>query len=68
LRVLLRAIVNLAPYTFADNLSQDIADENEPRSAEDVFLATIDATADDKLTCRHRSRGRLRPTATEEGT
>ncbi len=50
LRVLLRAIVNLDPYTFADDLAEDIAHENEPRSAEEVLLATIDATADDKLT------------------
>ncbi len=50
LRVLLRAIVNLDPYTFADDLAEDIANENEPRSAEEVLLATIDATADDKLT------------------
>ena len=50
LRVLLRAIVNLDPYTFADDLAEDIADENERRSAEEVLLATIDATADDKLT------------------
>ncbi len=52
LRMLLRAIVNLDPYTFADDLAEDIAadDENEKRSAEEVLLATIDATADDKLT------------------
>ena len=50
LRVLLRAIVNLDPYTFADDLAEDIADENEARSAEEVLLATIDATADEKLT------------------
>ena len=50
LRVLLRAIVNLDPYTFVDDLAEDIADENEARSAEEVLLATIDATADDKLT------------------
>ncbi len=50
LRVLLRAIVNLDPYTFADDLAEEIADENERRSAEEVLLATIDATADDKLT------------------
>ena len=50
LRVLLRAIVNLDPYTFADDLAEDIADENEQRSAEEVLLATLDATADDKLT------------------
>jgi pimeloyl-ACP methyl ester carboxylesterase len=50
LRVLLRAIVNLDPYTFADDLSEDIADENDHRSAEEVLLSTIDNTTDDKLT------------------
>ncbi len=50
LRVLLRAIVNLDPYTFADDLAEDIADENEQRSAEEVLLSTIDNTTDDKLT------------------
>ena len=50
LRVLLRAIVNLDPYTFADDLAEDIADESERRGAEEVLLATIDATVDDKLT------------------
>ena len=52
LRVVLRAIVNLDPYTFADDLAEDIAadNENEQRSAEEVLLSTIDATADDKLT------------------
>ena len=49
LRVLLRAIVNLDPYTFADDLAEDIADENEQRSAEEVLLSTIDNTTDDKL-------------------
>ncbi len=50
MRVLLRAIVNLDPYTFADDLAEDIADENDRRSSEEVLLAAIDATADDKLT------------------
>ncbi len=50
LRVVLRAIVNLDPYTFADDLAEDIADENERRSAEEVLLSIIDNTADDKLT------------------
>ena len=48
LRVLLRAIVNLDPYTFADDVAGD--NENEQRSAEEVLLSAIDATADDKLT------------------
>ena len=53
LRVLLRAMVNLDPYTFADNLTVDVDgdDENDRRSAEEVLLSTIDSTADDKLTC-----------------
>ena len=50
LRVLLRAIVNLDPYTFADDLAEDTADENDKRSAEEVLLAAIDGTTDDKLT------------------
>ncbi len=52
LRVLLRAFVNLDPYTFADDLAEDIAAdrENDQRSAEEVLLSTIDATADDELT------------------
>ena len=50
LRVLLRAIVNLDPYTFADDLAEDTANENDKRSAEEVLLAAIDNTADDKLT------------------
>ena len=52
LRVLLRALVNLDPYTFADDLADDDGgdNENEQRSAEEVLLSTIDATADDKLT------------------
>ena len=52
LRVVLRAIVNLDPYTFADDLAEDIAadNENEKRSPEELLLATIDTTADAKLT------------------
>ncbi len=52
LRVLLRALVNLDPYTFADDLAEDITadNENEQRSAEEILLSTIDATADDQLT------------------
>jgi ParB family chromosome partitioning protein len=50
LRVLLRAFVNLDPYTFADDLAEDVADENERGSTEEVLLAAIDGTGDDKLT------------------
>ncbi len=49
---MLRAIVNLDPYTFADDLADDIAgeNENEQRTAEEVLLSTIDSLTDDKLT------------------
>ena len=50
LRVLLRAIVNLDPYSFADDLAENIADVTDRSSPEEVLLATIDATADNKLT------------------
>jgi len=47
LRVILRALVNLDPYTFSDDMADDMADE---RSAEEVLLALIEGTGDDKLT------------------
>ena len=47
---LLRAIVNLEPYTVADDLAEDIANDNEQRSAEEVLLAALDNTGDDMLT------------------
>jgi ParB family transcriptional regulator, chromosome partitioning protein len=54
LRVVLRALVNLDPYTFADDLADELstADENknDHRSAEEVLLATVDSTADEQLT------------------
>jgi ParB family chromosome partitioning protein len=52
LRVLLRAIVHLDPYTFADDLADDLAgeNENEQRTAEDVLLSTIDNLTDNRLT------------------
>jgi len=41
LRMLLRALVNLDPYTFADDVAEEMAggDENEKRTAEEVLLA-----------------------------
>ncbi len=52
LRMLLRAFVNLDPYTFADDVAEEIAggDENDQRTAEETLLAAIDALADEKLT------------------
>jgi ParB family chromosome partitioning protein len=52
LRVFLRALVNLAPYTFADDVAEHFAaeDENNDKSAEEILLATVDGLTDDKLT------------------
>ena len=50
LRVLLRAIVNLDPYTFVDDLAEEMAEEKDDRSSEEVLLAALDATAEDKVT------------------
>jgi ParB family chromosome partitioning protein len=52
LRVFLRALVNLAPYTFADDVAERFAaeDENNDKSAEEILLATVDGLTDDKLT------------------
>ena len=47
---MLRALVNLDPYTFADNLAEEVAGENEQRSAEEVLFCTIDGLTDEKLT------------------
>ena len=52
-RVLLRAIVHLDPYSFSDDLAEELAAEdeaNDDRSTEDVLLAALDGTADEKLT------------------
>ena len=51
-RVLLRALVNLDPYTFADDLAVEFNgdDENDQRSADEVLLAVIGGLTDDKLT------------------
>ncbi len=52
LRMLLRALVNLDPYTFADDVAEEIAepDENKRRTAEEVLLAAIDSLGDERLT------------------
>ncbi len=52
LRVLLRALVNLDPYTFTDDLAEEIAgeNENEQRTAEEILLSAIDGLEDSKLT------------------
>jgi ParB family transcriptional regulator, chromosome partitioning protein len=52
LRVLLRALVNLDPYTFTDDLAEQIAgeNENEQRTAEEILLSAIEGLEDNKLT------------------
>ena len=52
LRVLLRALVNLDPYTFAGDPAEEIAgvNENEQRTAEEVLLSAIDGLEGNKLT------------------
>jgi ParB family chromosome partitioning protein len=52
LRVFLRALIYLDPYTLIDDLAAHFAvdDENDKRCAEDVLLDTISALADDQLT------------------
>ena len=55
LRVLLRALVNLDSYTFADDLTADISEnskseERDNRTNEGGLLTAIDGTTDDKLT------------------
>jgi len=52
LRMLLRALVNLDPYTFSDDVAEEIAggDDNDKRTAEEVLLAAIDSLGDEKLT------------------
>lgn len=51
LRVFLRALVNLDPYTF-DDIAEHLAanDENNQQTSEEILLSTIDGLPDDKLT------------------
>jgi ParB family chromosome partitioning protein len=52
LRVFLRALVNLDPYTFTDDVAEHFAgdDENHNKSAEEILLEVVDGLTDDKLT------------------
>jgi ParB family chromosome partitioning protein len=51
LRVFLRALVNIDPYTF-DDVAEQLADndENSRQTSEEILLSAIDGLADDKLT------------------
>jgi ParB family chromosome partitioning protein len=52
LRVFLRALVNLDPYTLTDDVAEHFAggNENNQQTAEEILLSTIDGLTDDKLT------------------
>jgi ParB family chromosome partitioning protein len=52
LRVFLRALVNIDPYSFADDVAEhyDAAnEENNQQTSEEILLSTIEGLADDKL-------------------
>ena len=52
LRVFLRALVNLDPYTFTDDVAEHFAGDNEnnQQTAEEILLSTLDGLTDEKLT------------------
>jgi ParB family chromosome partitioning protein len=52
LRVFLRALVNLDPYTLTDDVAEHFAGDNEnnQQTAEAILLSTIDGLTDGKLT------------------
>lgn len=52
LRVFLRALANINPYTFADDVAQlfDTTEESSKQTAEEILTSTIDKLTDDKLT------------------
>jgi len=52
LRVFLRALVNLDPYTLTDDVAEHFAadNENNHQTAEEILLSTVDGLTEDKLT------------------
>jgi ParB family chromosome partitioning protein len=50
LRVFLRALVNIDPYTFDDVAENFADDEDNQQTSEEILLSTIDGLPDDKLT------------------
>ena len=52
LRVFLRALANINPHTFADDVAQlfDTDEETNQQTAEEILTSTIDKLTDDKLT------------------
>ena len=51
-RAFLRALVNLDPYTFIDDVAEHFVGDNEnnQQTAEEILLSTLDGLTDDKLT------------------
>jgi ParB family transcriptional regulator, chromosome partitioning protein len=52
LRVFLRALVNLDPYTLTEDVAEHFAGDNEnnQQTADDILLSTLDGLTDGKLT------------------
>jgi ParB family chromosome partitioning protein len=52
LRVFLRTLVNLDPYTFTDDVAEHFAagEENSQQTAEEILLSALDGLPDEKLT------------------
>ena len=52
LRVFLRALCNLDPYTLTDDVAEYFAgnDENNQQTSEEILLSTLDGLPDEKLT------------------
>ena len=52
LRVFLRALANINPYTFADDVAEffDTDEQTNQQTAEEILTSTIDKLTDDKLT------------------
>jgi ParB family chromosome partitioning protein len=52
LRVFLRALVNLDPYTLTEDVAEHFAgdDENNQQTAEEILASVLSETPDEKLT------------------
>ena len=52
MRVFLRLLIQMEPYSYLEDVAAHFAngDENEQRSEDEIVLAALENTADDKLT------------------